>query len=185
MDKRDEIQKELFEIESNDFADFTADLWEHRGYKIDRENARRSTFKATKGGGFFRSSTTELVQPFYREGYKVDKSAVNGVLDLRWDDDVDKIVVVTTTEYTEGARKQEKRDEVEVYNGEELADLVIEENAERVLSRYTPDGSILKGLFWFFVILPLKICWFFISLPFKLLFGSEKEDDELEAQAAE
>lgn len=176
MDTSDEIREELFEVDSNEFSDFIIDLWEYRGYDIEDEDGRRATFKATKGGGLLRSSTTELVQPLYREGYKVDKSDVNRVLELRWGDDIDEIVVVTTTEFTDGARKQEKREEVTVYNGEELADLIVDEGAERVLSKYTPNGSLLKGLFHLFVILPLKIAWFIIALPFKLLFGSGKEE---------
>ncbi|SDJ65298.1 restriction endonuclease [Natronorubrum texcoconense] len=176
MEKRDEIREELFEIDTNEFSDFVSDLWEHQGYDIEDADGRRATFKAVKGGGFLRSSTTELIQPLYREGYKVDKSDVNRVLDLRWGDDIDEIVVVTTTEFTDGARKQEKREEVTVLNGEELADLIIDEGAERVLSRYTPNGSLLKGLVELFVILPLRIAWFIVALPFKLLFGPENQE---------
>ncbi|WP_440767486.1 restriction endonuclease [Natronorubrum sp. DTA7] len=176
MEQREEIREELFEIDTNEFSDFVADLWEHRGYDIDDADGRRATFTATKGGGgLLRSSTTELVQPLYREGYKVDKSDVNRVLDLRWDDDIDEIVVVTTTEFTGGARKQENREEVTVLNGEELAELIVDEGGQRVLSTYTPNGSLLKGLVWLFVILPLKLVWFIFALPFKLLFGSGSE----------
>ncbi|GAA0670435.1 restriction endonuclease [Natronoarchaeum mannanilyticum] len=106
----------------------------------------------------------------------MNKSDENSVLEYRFDDDVDKIVVITTTEYTEDARKQGKREEVEVLNGEELVELIDDENARRVLNKYTSSGSILKGLFWLTVVLPLKIVWFFIALPFKLLCGSKNSD---------
>ncbi|MFC4542013.1 restriction endonuclease [Halosolutus amylolyticus] len=175
MDKHETIREDLFEIDTDEFDKFVTDLWEYRGYDIEDPDARRATFKATKGGGFLRSGTTELVQPLYREGYKVDKSDVNRVLDLRFGDDIDELVVVTTTEFTEGARKQGKRPDVRVISGEELADLIIEENAEKVLDRYLPKGSVLKGLFWLFVILPLKIMWALIVFPLKLLFGSNSE----------
>lgn len=176
MGKQEGIRQDLMEIDSNEFSDFVADLWDHRGYKIEKEDGRRNTFTAVKSGGFFGSSTTKLVQPFYRKGHKVNKTDVNGILDLRFEDNVDEVVVVTTTEFTEGARKQGKRDDVNVMNGEELADLIIDEGAERVLSKYTPNGSLLKGLLWLFVILPLKITWFFVALPFKILFGSKTKD---------
>jgi len=109
----------------------------------------------------------------------VNKSDVNRVLDYRWDDDVDEIVVITTTEYTEGARKQGKRKEVEVLNGEELAELIDDENGQRVLSKHTPSGSLLKGLLRLFVVLPVKVTIWFCLLPLKILgaiFGSSNED---------
>jgi|GEM_PF-5547577 len=179
MSNREEIREDLFEIDADGFSDFAADLWGHRGYEVEETDGRRAAFKATNGGGFLRSSSTELVEPIYRGSDKVNKSDVNRVLDYRWDDDVDEIVVITTTEYTEGARKQGKRKEVEVLNGEELAELIDDENGQRVLSKHTPSGSLLKGLLRLFVVLPVKVTIWFCLLPLKILgaiFGSSNED---------
>jgi len=179
MSSHEAIREELFKIDADDFDDFTADLWDHQSYEVEDTDGRRAAFKATNGGGFLRSSTTELIEPIYRGSDKVNKSDVNSVLEYRFDDDVDEIVVITTTEYTEDARKQGKREEVEVLNGEELAELIDDENGQRVLSKYTPSGSILKALLWLTVVLPVKVAVWFCLLPFKILgaiFGSSNED---------
>jgi hypothetical protein len=188
MSDHEDIREELFEIDADDFDDFVADLWGDRGYEVDETDDRRAAFKATKGGRLLGSSSTELVEPVYSESDMADKSDVNRVLEYRFDDDVDELVVVTTTEFTEDARKQGKREEVKVLNGEELADLILEEKAQKVLRKYTSSGSALKGLFWLFVILPMKLCvlavkitvWFCL-LPFKILgaiFGSSPGSDD-------
>ncbi|GAA0670426.1 hypothetical protein ACFQDG_08705 [Natronoarchaeum mannanilyticum] len=63
MSNREDIREELIEIDADDFA---ADLWDRRGYEVEETDGQRAVFKATNGGGFLRSSTTELVEPIYR-----------------------------------------------------------------------------------------------------------------------
>jgi len=170
------------------FQDFIADLWDRRGHDVEVVDGKRISLKTEHGGGILRSSTTTALQPIFREsGELVDESDMNRLLELRWEDDIDEIVVVTTTGYTEEAQKQGKRDEFTLLDGDDLADVVSEENANDLVRKYGDDSGG-GGLFSLFVILPIKlswrllvvgiqISWFFVTLPFRLLLGSPNKDE--------
>jgi hypothetical protein len=179
------------EMGPSTFQKFIAELWEQKGHDVEVVDGKRISLKTTSGGGILRSSTTTALQPLFREdGNLVDKSDMNRILEIRWEDEIDEIVVVTTTDYTKDARKQGKRDEFTLLDGDDLADVVIEENAKDLVSKYgNSGGSALGGLLWLIFVFPIKLAWevtvisvklawFFVTLPFKLLSGSSDGSTE-------
>jgi hypothetical protein len=79
------------------FQDFIAELWERKGHEVEVENGDRISLKTTSGGGILRSPTITALQPLFREkGNIVDKSDMNRILEIRWEDEIDEIMVVTT-----------------------------------------------------------------------------------------
>lgn len=183
------ILSEMRSMGPSTFQDFIADLWEKQDHEVEvADDHDRISLKTESGGGIIRSSTTTALQPVFREeGNLVTKSDMNGILEIRWEDDIDEIVVVTPTGYTRGAQKQGKRDEVTLLDGDGLKKRVDEENATGLIYKYG-DASRPSALLHLFVILPLKltwrllvvsaqISWFLVTLPFKLLSGSSSKED--------
>lgn len=182
------ILSEMRGMGPSTFQDFIADLWEKQDHDVENADDDRISLKTESGGGIIRSSTTTALQPLFREkGNLVTKSDMNRILEIRWEDEIDDIVVVTPTGYTRGAQKQDKRDELTLLDGDDLKERVVEENATNLIYKYG-DASRPSALFQLFVILPLKltwrllvvsaqITWFFVTLPFKLLSGSSGKDD--------
>lgn len=169
MSKQDRVLERIGEIDSSDFEDFTVDLWEKQGYDVETaEKEQWVTLKATNSGGFFKSGETLAVQPLFNsEGELVDKSDMNRILEIRWEDEIEEIVVVTNTDFDTKARKKGNRESITLVDGEDLAEIVLENNATNLVNKY---GMAPISLTWLVFVLPLKLLWLCIWIPMKLFW---------------
>jgi len=114
---RSSIPTRFQDISPSDFEDFTAKLFEDKGYKV----------KQTKLTGDFgadllieKNKTCVVQVKRYAQGNKVGVQDVNQVLGAKSYYECDKSLVITTSSFTSSAKKLAKKTNIEIWNWDKL-----------------------------------------------------------------
>lgn len=136
MDK-DSALKRIQYIHPHDFEKLVSELYESLGYETEL------TEQTDDGGVDILVSREEenlaIQAKRYKARNKVSQPQMREYAFLTHDlDEVDRIVVVTTSSFTEGAQKIADRHNVELINGAELVQLIFKTEIEDIAEIYAP-----------------------------------------------
>ncbi|MGQ3413229.1 restriction endonuclease [Natrinema sp. LN54] len=142
--RRGKLLHRLREIDPYTFQELVAELWQLQGYEAEvlRDEsvhilARRDESALGQGVAV---QTRRL-----SEGYKVDSTDIAQFIDARRHEDVESVVVVTTTEFTEDAIDRANREGMKLVNGEELVELIHDLEAEELLEEYSNQENAVES----------------------------------------
>jgi hypothetical protein len=135
---RQKLLSQLREIDGYNFEHLIADLWEQRGWETTvttKSNDRGIDVIAEKSSPF---SQKHLVQAKkYSAGNKIGGPAIQQYSSLRYqENDVDAVVIVTTSSFTSQARQRADELNVKLIDGDDLCDLIFGLDSQTVLYDY-------------------------------------------------
>lgn len=143
MAMQDDLKLTLQQMDEYDFEKFIADLWEDQGWST-------RVLQATKDKGIDieanRSDPIDqklIIQAKrYSSDNKVGSEQVQQYSSLKIQEDhVDSVVIITTTEFTKQARNLASDLNVKLVNGDDLVQIIQEQDAQDILDRYVGGGG--------------------------------------------
>ena len=143
--RRNRLLPQLREVDPYEFQELVAELWQRQGYKTDVIRDASVHILAKRDEGLLGQGVAVQTRRL-SNGYKVDSTDIAQFIDARRHDDVESIVVVTTTEFTEDAIDRANREGMKLVNGEELEDLIRDLEAEELLEEYVDQGDSSQSI---------------------------------------
>lgn len=141
--RREKLLPRIRNIDPYDFQEFVTDLWELQGHntEIIRDQGVHILAEKDEGvmGQGFAIQTRRL-----SEGYKVDSSDIAEFIDARMHDDVDSVIVITTTDFTENAIERANREGMRLVNGDDLENLINDLDAIDLIDKYEKEKKDTK-----------------------------------------
>lgn len=143
---REEFLSRLKKIDPYRFEHFVADLWECMGWKAE-------VTEASKDGGIDVIASRDILfrQTHYIQAkrYSTQKVKTNTVREYsslhrkheHENDQVDIVVLVTTTSFTEPAKKEARKLNVKIVNGEMISELVFNNELSDIAEKYNLCGQ--------------------------------------------
>lgn len=132
-------------IDPYEFEEFVAALWRRQGWDASTTQGSQDMgvdVVAERKGAVSQRHVIQAKR--YGEGNKVGRPTLQQSYSLKDQDrDADAVIVVTTSEFTSQARVWAMDHNVKLIDGEELANIVVENNAHDLVDRYapTPDAE--------------------------------------------
>lgn len=119
--KEKQLLEELRSYDEDDFETLAADLYKAKGWAVEQTTSSHDKgidAIATKG-----DTTLAIQAKRYGPNSKVDRPEMEQYGSLRHKyDNIDKVVVITTNEFTKGAKVHGYETEMELYNGADLVE---------------------------------------------------------------
>jgi hypothetical protein len=142
-----EIYTRLQKLSADEFEHFIAELWEKRGWNTSvtaKSNDEGIDIVATRKEPF---QEKELIQAKrYQETNHVGSPELQQYGNLLHRGDVDKVIVVTTSGFTDNALAEAKKSNVKPVNGRNLVQIIKNVEALDLVQKYTgdiePDDSV-------------------------------------------
>lgn len=141
-----EISSRLQQLTGNEFEHFVADIWEERGWETSVTKRSRDEGIDVIAERSMPYTERVLIQTKrYKPNQKVGPREIreyHSTRDQR--ENVDKVLVVTTSEFTKNAKKIANDLNVKIINGRSLAQIITESDSENILVEYTskPDSTV-------------------------------------------
>ncbi|MFB1065025.1 restriction endonuclease [Natrinema sp. H-ect4] len=130
-----DIKQKLQSMDDYEFEHFVADLWETMGWDCEvstASNDKGIDVRAKKTTPYNQKALIQAKR--YGEGNKVGSPAIQQYSSLKHqEDNVDKVVVVTTSSYSRNAKELADDLNVKLIDGDDLIGLVDQEGAEELL----------------------------------------------------
>ena len=140
-DSEAEILSQLQKIDEYLFEQLVAGLWETRGWTTkvtSGSNDRGVDVIAEKQNPFHQKQLIQAKR--YSQGNKIGSPDIQQYSSLKHQfQNVDNVVVVTTSDFTSQARDIANSLNVKLINGRELVSLIVETDPEDLLEEYFPD----------------------------------------------
>mgnify|MGYP000731252742 CR=1 FL=1 len=118
-----DLLQDLRERTPTEFEDVVADLWKEKGWRVTRTKGsddKGIDVYASKDG-----TTVAIQAKKYAEGNKVSRPAMQQYSSLRHDEpNIDRVAVVTTSEFTARAENHGLKNEIEMLDGVELVEQI-------------------------------------------------------------
>lgn len=140
-----ELRERLYHIDSYEFEDLVADLWEREGWNA---NVSASTADggidvvAEQNGVTKRKAVIQAKR--YSEGNKVSPRDIREYAGVRQREiDADEMVIVTTSEFTSGAKREAKELNVKLIDGDDL-NAMLNDHGD-LISEYVPTLADIKS----------------------------------------
>lgn len=136
-----EIAARLSQLNGHRFEEFVAELWQRRGWETTvttRSNDKGIDIIATQDTPY---QEKELIQAKrYQEGNRIGGPEIQQYASLRHqENNVDKVVIVTTSGFTDSALSIAKRANLKLIDGKRLVQLVSRLNSSDLVKNYTSD----------------------------------------------
>lgn len=135
------VKKQLQKIDDYDFEHFIAELWEQQGWKttVSQKSVDSGVDVAAIKQAPYPQKT--LIQAKrYAEGNNVSSTAIQQYASLKYQqDNVDTVIVVTTSSFTREAEKRAEELNVKLVDGDGLVSLIQENEFDTILHKYTRD----------------------------------------------
>lgn len=137
-----ELVKRLQRMDNEKFEHFIAELWERRGWKTKTTDPRDEGIDviAIREDPF---PEKELIQAKrYHESNRIGGPELQQYGSLHHRENVDKVIVVTTSDFTDSALSEAKKSNVKPINGTTLAKMVDKSGAEDLVKKYTDEVTV-------------------------------------------
>lgn len=133
-----DIKQKLQSMDDYEFEHFVADLWETMGWDCEvstASNDKGIDVRAKKTAPYDQKALIQAKR--YSKGNKVGSPAIQQYSSLKHqEDNVDKVVVVTTSSYSRNAKELADDLNVKLIDGGDLVVLVDQEDAEELIAEY-------------------------------------------------
>lgn len=135
-----EIQNRLQRADHRDFQKLVGALWQRRGWEVSviEEDMHIRCTNSAKG----QNSQIAIQCHRHQSGNPVTKTHIEGHSELAARSDLDRVIVVTTSRFTDGARRQAEIYGIELVSSSELAEIIQEVNGEDLLRELTPTTAL-------------------------------------------
>lgn len=129
----------FLEMEPYEFEEFVADLWDYRGYETT------VTPKSGDGGKDVIATKDEATNTIkeviqvkqYGKGKKVQRPVVQQCAGIKQSSsDIDLFIIISASEFTNGAKKEADESNIKLIDGDELGGLIEAERAYQVLENH-------------------------------------------------
>lgn len=145
---RAELRERLQGIDDYDFEYFVAELWEHHGYETTVTQASKDRgidVVAEQSGPI--DHTLLLQAKRYAAGNKIGSKEVQAYAGvLQRETDADAMALVTTSSFTEPAKREAEELGIHLYDGDELAEMVQEAAADALVTEHAPAPTGLGAV---------------------------------------
>lgn len=141
-----DLKSELQSMDDYEFEHFVADLWEEMGWNCEvstASNDKGIDVRATKTEPYEQKALIQVKR--YGEGNKVGSPDIQQYSSLKHqEDNVDKVIMVTSSSYSRNAEELASDLNVKLINGDALVGLVEQADAEHLVEEYidiTPEDQ--------------------------------------------
>jgi len=135
------LRQRLYGIDPYEFEHLVADVYDAQGYETEVSRAQADggiDVIATQSDVTDRKTVIQAKR--YSEGNKVGAPHVRQYAGVRQREiDADEIVIVTTSEFTRGAKEEARELNVKLIDGAAFADLIEETGLAHLVEEYTPE----------------------------------------------
>lgn len=136
-----EFLSQLRQIDEYEFEHLVADVWEQQGWQTtvtSGSNDRGIDVIAEKGSPFRQKHLIQAKR--YSAGNKIGSPDIQQYSSLRQqEDDVDAVVVVTTSSFTPEAERTAQDLNVKLIDGQELCDIIVDSNSQDIVYDFVDD----------------------------------------------
>lgn len=143
MARRSRIKEILQELDDYDFEHLIADLWADQGWKTrvhQASNDRGIDVEARRDDPFEQKHLIQAKR--YSEGNKVGSEKIQQYASLRHqEENVDAVVIVTTSSYTKQAEEMAADLNLKLINGNDLVQIIQERDASDIVNGYMSINS--------------------------------------------
>lgn len=144
----EQLRARLQSIDPYEFEHFVADLWEDQGWDTTVSDSSRDQgvdVEARKRDGAVDQKAVIQVKR-YSDGNKVGQPKVQQYHSMKVQDPkADVAIVVTTSEFTTDACLWGMRNNVKLVDGEDLADMIRQQDRYDLVDEYAPDPDDSSG----------------------------------------
>ena len=137
-----ELRQKLQSMEGREFEEFVSDLWSRRGWvtKVTpRSNDKGIDVIAEVDFPYPRRIVLQAKR--YAEGNTVGSAVVQQCASHSLENDVDEVVLVTTSTFTRGAREEAEQKNVKLVNITTLCEIIRTSNAYDLVDDYSTEAS--------------------------------------------
>lgn len=133
-----DLKQKLQSMDEYDFEHFVADLWEEMGWDCEvstGSNDKGIDVRARKTRPYDQKVLIQAKR--YSDGNKVGSPEVQQYYSLKdQEDNVDKVLIITTSSFSRNAKQLADSLNVKLINGDDLIDLVDQEDANGIVTEY-------------------------------------------------